>query len=221
VITELADLVVHWADPAGQVPEPTTWMTADEQARWLDAGTHTRAYAQKRWLLRAAVGAAPGRAIEIRQVCSRCGSRDHGPVAARVVGGAWLHVSLSAHGGYAAAVADSKWVGVDVVVVEEAADPALDHALSPDEVRLVRAAPDPVGQRARLWARKEAVLKATGRGLQVDPAAVPVLGDEVMLAGVALRVGDRPLIGAPQAVLAWAHAGHDRRPVHLTTCGRD
>ena len=112
------------------------------------------------------------------RTCATCGSHRHGKPS--VVDGTGLSVSLSYAGGLAlVGLSWSGEVGVDVEEVDESdfdgfnavtlADvevPALD-ALSGDDLRLAR---------ARVWARKESVLKATGHGLVVDPRQVVVSG---------------------------------------------
>jgi 4'-phosphopantetheinyl transferase len=55
-------------------------------------------------------------------------------------------------------------------------------------------------QRARIWARKEAFLKATGSGLQREPASVDVTGDR--LEGVALADLDSLRLGLPAGMVA-------------------
>ncbi|HYN29389.1 MAG TPA: 4'-phosphopantetheinyl transferase superfamily protein [Dermatophilaceae bacterium] len=128
-----------------------------------------------RALLRAAVAARLGIEdgdVRIGRSCPGCGSADHGrPVllAARAVP---LSLSLSlarAPGLVAAATSDAGPVGIDVEAADRTAfDGFADVALHPAE-----SAATP-GQRARTWARKEAVLKAAGAGLRVDPRLLVV-----------------------------------------------
>jgi len=91
--------------------------------------------------------------------CARCGG-DHGRIRAS---GTDAAVSVSYAGGWAAVAiaAAGTRVGVDIVAADAG---GLDRVLP--------------GADARAWARVEAVLKADGRGLDVDPARVRVVGDE-------------------------------------------
>jgi 4'-phosphopantetheinyl transferase len=104
--------------------------------------------AADRLLLQAA--AAP---FAVTQRCPDCGG-DHGrPVVSS--DGRW--VSLSRAGGLVAiAVSSSGPVGIDIESRATASRHPLDAGAEPLEP-------------ARLWTMKEAVLKADGRGLRVDP----------------------------------------------------
>jgi len=113
--------------------------------------------------------------------CSRCGSDGHGrPVVLAPAGD--LHVSLSrAPGLVAVALTEAGPVGVDVEPAEAARFDGFDDVvLHPDEVAATS------GERTQVWVRKEAVLKAVGTGLRLDPRR--------------LRVS---AAGAPAAVLGW------------------
>lgn len=111
---------------------------------------------ERRTVSRALLGELlPGATFSSR--CPRCGG-GHGRVQ---VSGADAAVSVSYAGGWAivAIAAGEHRIGVDAVVS--------------DPPRLERVLPDSAG--ARDWARVEAVLKADGRGLRVDPGAVEVV----------------------------------------------
>lgn len=140
---------------------------SDEAASWVavrwatapDGAAHLRA------TVAAVVGEDPG---PVRHLCLECGSIEHG--APRV--GAEVQVSLA----YApplvvAAVSNAGPVGVDVERREslERADP-FGVARHPDEAAWTTAT----------WVLKEALLKATGRGLAVDPRSIRLDGRTVV-----------------------------------------
>ncbi|GAB2758968.1 4'-phosphopantetheinyl transferase family protein [Sinomonas soli] len=68
-------------------------------------------------------------------------------------------------------------IGVDLAHVADFRGTLPDAAFTADEGRRVWSAPDPPAEAARLWVRKEALLKAMGTGLRTDPAAVSTSGD--------------------------------------------
>lgn len=170
-----------------------------ERARAARRGNPAR-YTTAHALLRTTVAERVGgtaQAVAFDRTCATCGSHRHGKPT--VAGHHDLSVSLSYAGGLAVvALSRGGEVGVDVEVVDDSdfegfnavtldlsEAPALD-ALDGD--RLARA-------RAQVWARKEAVLKASGHGLAVDPRQVVVSGPEEPAALVAWK-GEQPL-GSP------------------------
>ncbi len=114
---------------------------------------------------------APHGRYAVDRACPRCGSSDHGPP--RVVGApVWASVSR-AGGLLAVAVGDGGPVGVDIETPRAASVATVAQvALHPDE-RL-----DDDVQATRTWVRKEAVLKALGLGLTVDPRRLRVAGPD-------------------------------------------
>jgi 4'-phosphopantetheinyl transferase len=115
---------------------------------------------------------APGR-IVVGHVCSRCGGDDHGrPVLIPTSSlRSPAHVSLSRAAGLSlAAVTDAGPLGVDLEA-NGAADFAgfADVALGEHDGE----GSDPT----MAWVRKEALLKAYGLGLAVDPRDVPAEGE--------------------------------------------
>jgi 4'-phosphopantetheinyl transferase len=109
-----------------------------------------------------------GRAAFVEHRCLRCGADDHGRPF--LVGAPQLRVSLARADGLGiVALTEVGPVGVDL----ERADAAgfegfAQAALHPDErARTPQEA-------TRIWVRKEAVLKATGHGLGVDPRQVRI-----------------------------------------------
>lgn len=111
-----------------------------------------------------------------------------------------LHVSTSDSWGLAlVAVTDAGPVGVDVEKADAARFAGFDG---------VALAPGETGDPARLWTRKEAVLKATGEGLRTDPTTVPVTGDREPVRGAELY--DVPV---PEGWVASLAVVTDERPV--------
>jgi 4'-phosphopantetheinyl transferase len=117
--------------------------------------------------------------VRVRRRCPRCGSTQHGVPAVDVGDGtAAPHLSLS-RGGHLVVVAlcDAGAVGVDVEAVPQADGRPCGQ--DPDDLARVVLAPGeppaagPHGL-LRTWARTEAVLKAAGTGLAVDPRALRV-----------------------------------------------
>jgi 4'-phosphopantetheinyl transferase len=168
----------------------------ERAARRGNPARYTTAHA----LLRTAVAERIGgtaQAVAFDRTCATCGSHRHGKPT--VAGHRDLSVSLSYAGGLVVValsragevgvdvevVDDSDFEGFNVVTLDPSETPALD-ALSGD--RLARA-------RAQVWARKEAVLKASGHGLAVDPRQVVVSGPEQPAALVDWK-GEQPL-GSP------------------------
>lgn len=114
----------------------------------------------------------PAAAHVFDRTCQRCGDRSHGkPVLQHPS----LHTSRSYAGGMlAVAVSTAGPVGVDVEQVSGTAfDGFAEVALAPDE------RDGTPSERTRAWTRKEAVLKARGTGLSVDPRTVDVRRDRV------------------------------------------
>ena len=116
------------------------------------------------------------------QLCPRCGG-DHGPV--RVDGGA-LHASVTYAGGLAivAVIAADAAVGPRALGIdaEVETDPRRDAGG-------MRGVLGPETTTARAWTRAEAVVKADGRGIRIDPASV-VVADEGRAGEWRATVGD-------------------------------
>ena len=187
------------------VDDPALAMLLDEHERERAARRSSPArYIAAHALLRTVVGERLGLAptsVRFDRACATCGSSSHGkPV---VAGHPDLFVSLSYAGGMAVvALTDVGEAGVDI---EEVADTDFDGfatvTLSVDEVPAMDAiaAQGLPLARARVWSRKEAVLKATGHGLVVDPREVVVTGPSEPAGLIAWR-GDHPL-PAPVRIL--------------------
>ncbi|HEY0215518.1 MAG TPA: 4'-phosphopantetheinyl transferase superfamily protein [Cellulomonas sp.] len=145
-------------------------------------------------LVAAEACALPVDEVRVDRRCPRCGSTVHGvPRVRRADGGPVPHLSLSrAPDLVVVAVAPVGPVGVDVERTD--ADPRASTtavALAPGEP--VAAGPDGW---LRTWVRKEAVLKAAGTGLAVDPRSFRVSDD----AGRPVVTGDVP---PPPAGSGW------------------
>ncbi len=134
--------------------------------------------------------------VEISRRCARCRG-DHGrPVLVRCGerGIEGIDLSLSRAGrSVAIAVSFAGPVGIDIDSVDAAAQSGFDDvAFGPAERdRLATAGPPEL--RTAMWTAKEAVLKATGDGLRVDPREL-----EVAFAGRMRGAPPRPaLVGWP------------------------
>jgi 4'-phosphopantetheinyl transferase len=120
-------------------------------------------------LLRGIAVERHGEVVTVGRICPGCASPDHGRPYLRGWRGARTPgVSLSRTlGTTVVAMWPDGQVGVDVERVDRFTDPGLaDVLLHPCE----RA--DPESGPAITWVRKEALLKASGEGLAVDPRAV-------------------------------------------------
>ncbi|XVX19056.1 4'-phosphopantetheinyl transferase family protein [Actinomycetota bacterium] len=145
------------------------------------------------------LGTDPSSLVFVRR-CDVCGGHDHGKPA--IADHPGLHVSLSYAGSMAVvAVTEAGPIGVDVEEVAATGfDGFPDVTLAPEEREAVESLTGTalLTARARTWARKEAVLKATGHGLSIDPPAIQVSGPD-----------------EPAALLSWAAGVPSPGPVQL------
>lgn len=143
---------------------------------------------------------ADARSLVFEKRCATCGTDRHGKP--HVVGMRDVFVSVSYDQHVAvAAVTRLGEVGVDVEdlasadfdgfgsVTLDASEAAPLDALTGDDL---------LAGRALVWARKEAILKATGHGLVVDPSQVVVSSP-----------------GAPAALVEWKASQHPPGPTQL------
>ncbi|UUN29218.1 4'-phosphopantetheinyl transferase superfamily protein [Streptomyces sp. FIT100] len=133
-------------------------------------------------------------------VCKNCRRPQDPPHGKPTLPGTPLELSLS-HSGTRAMVALTTVgpVGVDIEEIAARAGLPLDVLSAPERAeldRLPEAARPPAF--IRYWARKEAVLKATGDGLMVDPATLTVTGPD-----------------APAGLVEWRERPEPHLPVRL------
>jgi 4'-phosphopantetheinyl transferase len=168
--------------------------------READRAGYATAHALLRLVAAAWTGQAPD-ALVLGATCLTCGGPHGKP---HLEGGdPAVHVSLSRAAGQVVVVAVTRLgpIGVDAEVESAVDFDGFDAvALAPGEQRAVADLPDDrrSSGRAVLWARKEAVLKATGHGLMAAPSDVEV---------------SAPF--APPELLAWRVDPSGVGPVHL------
>ncbi|GAA0992233.1 4'-phosphopantetheinyl transferase family protein [Subtercola frigoramans] len=187
MISAPAEVVVFLAEVTEAKPSLLRFLEPSEQER---ASTFMRARDRDRFvashaLLRLAAGevfGVPPASVRFDFTCSVCGG-SHGrpslldPLGLPGVPGRF-GLSLSTTPDHlAVAVARKGDIGVDIDRVDAAQFPGFDTvALAAREVRAVERL-DPTNAataRARLWVRKEAVVKASGHGMRRDPRAIDV-----------------------------------------------
>lgn len=141
---------------------------ADRLVQPADAARSLLGHALRRLAVASQLGVAPEAIAFERLPCTRCGEAHGRPV---VVGGRGVEVSLTRTAGLVAVATGPAGiaVGIDAEHRRRAVDAGV--VLHPDERATVSTAADVL----RTWVRKEAVLKATGTGLTVDPTSF-VLG---------------------------------------------
>lgn len=164
---------VWWANPAAATPGLSDLL--DEVERGRHAGYRREADKQRfltgraliRGVVAAELGIAPAEVV-LDSSCFDCG-KPHGKP--RVVGST-LEVSISHSGDWVAlAMTDGAPVGIDVEEVRDAeVDGLAGICFSPSELTTFESLPEADRRSAffTYWARKEAVVKATGKGMSVS-----------------------------------------------------
>ena len=154
-----AKVVVRWArvdciDPSDE----HGWLSLSDRSRLagMRQDLDRRHFVGARLLLRGSIvdllGWDPAR-IELHQRCPRCAG-PHGRPLVTVGGRAGPHVSIAHAGGLALIAISTRPVGIDLEPVVGTIGPDADAK--------------------RTWVRTEAVLKATGYGLDLDPSLISV-----------------------------------------------
>jgi 4'-phosphopantetheinyl transferase len=198
---------VWWARPAAGTPELLALLDSGERGRCArfdrddDRARYLAAHALARLVVASHLG-VPAPTLTFQATCRQCGASDHGKPRLGIAG-AGLDFSLSHSGARVVlAVARDAAVGVDVERLNARRDftALMPAVLSAAEQPMIAALPD--GERAaavlRYWTRKEALLKATGDGLRVAPAALTVTPPD-----------------APPALVAWEATAPLAAAAHL------
>ncbi|SFP45171.1 4'-phosphopantetheinyl transferase [Amycolatopsis arida] len=168
----MIECAVWWSTPLPNAEEFLALLTAEEveRHRGYRQEADRRRFLTGRVLAKTLAGERLGRppaAVVFDATCDDCG-KPHG--VPRVPGSS-LRLSIS-HSGERIGVAltEAAPVGLDVETVTRGADDSLiDYALNDTERGALRALPDADRTDAffSYWTRKEAVMKATGRGLRI------------------------------------------------------
>ncbi|WP_395243597.1 hypothetical protein ACGGZK_15910 [Agromyces sp. MMS24-K17] len=146
----------------------------------------------------------PAEDVELRYGCPECGARHGRPLVEYPTtpsGAGWFGDALQSGGVVVAAVGLRRRLGVGMAVVGDGA-PALDRAaFHPVEVAALAAAdPDAApALRARMWARKAAVIRALGHSGLLEPSAIALAPTEAGQAAAIVR-------GAPELGDGWTEA---------------
>ncbi|NWF30218.1 4'-phosphopantetheinyl transferase superfamily protein [Streptomyces sp. PKU-EA00015] len=164
-----------WYVGVDQVPESLAVLLDDHDRargrrilREADRQRFLAAWVLARLVLGERTGVDPA-ALSFDRTCAHCGDRTHGKPVVETAG-AGPDFSLSHVGGLAVVAVSDRAVGVDI---EDAAvgEQPLASALTERE----RATCASYADFARLWTRKEALLKSVGKGLGIHPRRIEVL----------------------------------------------
>jgi len=194
------------SSPLGADASGSEWLDKAERGRSerLVRIEDRRRFVTSRVLLKTMVGRladTPPALVRLNYDCAVCG-RSHGrPVVVAPQAAVRWHVSISHADALVMVAATAAGpVGVDIERTAATGFDGFDEvALTARErTEVERCAPAAqTWARAVYWTRKEAVLKATGRGLAVDPCMLEVSAPHLPAALTAWRV-DEPLAGPAQ-----------------------
>jgi len=197
---------VWWAHPAAETPALVGLLDEVERGRYeaYRREADKRRFLTGRALIRgvaaAALDVAPG-SVTLDSSCFDCG-KPHGKP--RIVG-ASLEVSISHSGDWVAlAVTSGVPVGVDVEEVRGAdVDGLAGICFSPAELTVFQGLPQDARQGAffTYWARKEAVLKATGKGMSVAMSKLTLTGHDEAPRVVASSASEVEVVSAQMSDL--------------------
>lgn len=174
-----ASVVDVWYIGVDEVPESLAVLLGGSERvrrrqilRKADRNRFLAAWVLARLVLGERLGRDPA-ALSFDRSCAYCGDQKHGKPAVASTGPG-LDFSLSHTGGLAVVAVSDGVVGVDVADAAAGEQP-LARALTEQE----RATCLSYADFARLWTRKEAVLKAVGKGLAIHPGRIEVLGSRL------------------------------------------
>lgn len=166
-------MIAHFAAPEAVEVDaaltPAETARRDRLVRPADRTAYTAAHLLVRACAADLLGVEPA-SLTLAQRCPSCGGEDHG--RPRILDHPGVHVSLSHTRGQVAAVAAYSPCGVDV----EAAPASVPvSALTERERAWVSSQPNPPLAFARLWVRKEALVKT---GVAARPDRIDALGPD-------------------------------------------
>lgn len=169
-----------WYVGVDQVPESlAVLLDARDRARRrqipreADQNRYLAAWVLARLVLGERLGRDPA-TLSFDRTCTYCGDQGHGKPAVESTGPG-LDFSISHAGGLAVVAVSDRAVGVDV---EDAT--AGEQPLASGLTERERATCLSYVDLARLWACKEAVLKAVGKGLAIHPGRIEVFGSTLL-----------------------------------------